>query len=203
MSRGRDGDFSRDQGAPDARSVGYGAQQPSQRVGNADVERGPFRDGVTDTEAFESKIDEACRSRLGIALQIRQADQWCFIEVSLPRIDQSIKMRSRQTVRPDRGGKRLDDDVTADRAVLECRGNALAPPLKPNLAEHRLADRFTHPGNLVIERVEREQCFASPSRSEQCGLEAVTIVTANQSSDSRKTTGVGGTAFPFRRFPVN
>ena len=91
----------------------------------------------------------------------------------------------------------------ADRASLESGRDALPPPLQPNLAEHRFAYRFAHPGNLVIERVKREQRLAASGRSEECSLKAVVVVTADERGDRRKAAKPKGTAFPFRRFPVN
>jgi len=167
------------------------------------VETGFFGQGVADTEGLEGQIDEPRRGRFGIFLQGIEAGQRLLDKVLLPRIDQPVKMSSRQTVCPDRSGQRFDDGVAAHRPALEGGGDILAPPLQSNLAEHRLADRFAHPGNLVVERVKREQRFASPGRGEYCGLEAVVVVTMNQSGDRGKAPRSGGTAFPFRRFPVN
>jgi hypothetical protein len=56
--------------------------------------------------------------------------------------------------------------VVADHTPLERGSNALAPPLQPNLAEHRLADGFADSSNLIVKRVERKQRFAALGRSE-------------------------------------
>jgi len=167
------------------------------------VERGFFGRSVSDAETLESKIDEPRRRPFGIILQGGEAGQRRLTEVVLPSVDQPIKMCSRQIVCPDRGGQWLDDDMSADRTALKSGGDAFTPPLQTDLPEHWLADRFAHPGHLVIKRVERKQRFAALGRGEQRCLEAVVVVAANQSGDSRKPAGPGGTAFPSRRFPAN
>src|SRR4029077_7522897 len=111
------------------------------------------------------------------------------------------EMGSSQSTCPNHGGQRFNDDVRANRSSFESGGDVLAPPLQPDLAKHRLADGFADSGDLIIERVEREQRFAATGRREQRGLVAVAVVTVHQRSNRRKATEPGGTAFPSRRFP--
>src|ERR1700730_8541832 len=49
----------------------------------------------------------------------------------------------------------------ADRTAFKGGGDIFAPPLEPDLAEHRLSDAFAHPCNLVVEGVKREQRLAT------------------------------------------
>jgi hypothetical protein len=53
--------------------------------------------------------------------------------------------------------------------------DGLAPPLQANLAQHRLAHGLAHLGDLVVERVEREQALARGRRREQPGEIAVVV----------------------------
>ena len=117
-----------------------------------------------------------------------------IIEIGLARLDQPIEMRASQRELADRTGQRLGDRVMADGAALERGGDIFAPPLQPDLAEHRLGDALAHPCNLVIEGVKREQRLAARGRGKQHRLIPVAVVAAHQRRDRRQAIRFSGTS---------
>ena len=103
----------------------------------------------------------------------------------------------------DRRGQRLDDRMTADSAAVESGGDVLAPPLQPDLAEHRLGDALAHPCNLVVEGVKREQRLATRGRCKQRRLKPVAVVAPHQRRDRRQAIRFSGTSLRDRRFSTD
>src|SRR3546814_2601191 len=62
--------------------------------------------------------------------------------------------------------------------------DAVAPPLQPNLAQHRLADHFPGFCDLKIERVNGKEGFATFRRREQRRQKAVRIVPRSEEHTS-------------------
>src|SRR6478736_589953 len=87
----------------------------------------------------------------------------------------------------------------ADRTAFKGGGDIFAPPLEPDLAEHRLSDAFAHPCNLVVEGVKREQRLATRGRGKQHRLIPVAVVAPHQRRDRRQAVRVSGTSLRDRR----
>ncbi len=112
-------------------------------------------------------------------------------------------MRPGQRELADRAGERLGDRVMADRPALKGGGDIFAPPLQPDLAEHRLRDALAHPCNLVVEGVKREQRLATRGRGKQRRLIPVAVVAPHQRRDRRQAIRINGTSLRDRRFSTD
>src|SRR2546423_11168809 len=91
----------------------------------------------------------------------------------------------------------------ADRAAFKGGGDIFAPPLQPDLAEHRLGDALAHPCNLVVEGVKREQRLATRGRGKQHRLKPVAVVALDQRRDGRQTIRLSGTSLRNRCFSTD
>src|SRR5260370_14204043 len=88
----------------------------------------------------------------------------------------------------------------ADRTAFKGGGDIFAPPLEPDLAEHRLSDAFAHPCNLVVEGVKREQRLATRGRGKQHRLIPFPVVAPRQRRNRRQAIRSSGTSLRNRCF---
>ena len=93
--------------------------------------------------------------------------------------DQPRQPLDRQAEIPDRPQQFGRDRIALDAAMaLACQ--EVGPPLQAHFPGQRLADLLTHPGNLDIEGIDRQQRAAFDRRHEQRGGVARKIMGAHQ-----------------------
>ncbi len=144
-----------------------------------DFARGGNRSRRGGPERLQREEQQRRRGALGIIDQRREIGGRRIGKVQLSRIDDPVEMRARQPARSDRRDERLYDLVPPGWRSGIGGVHDLAPPLQPDLPEHRLGHGFPHPRDLVIEGIERKQRLAAVGRREQRGLIAIAIVTAH------------------------
>src|SRR5207253_1665921 len=92
------------------------------------------------------------------------------------------------------------DEMVPWRLAGEDRGDDLAPPLQPDLTQHRLGYGLAHPRDLVIEGIKRQQRLAPFRRREQRRLKPVAVMAAEQRSQRQDAFNHLGTRTPLARF---
>lgn len=162
------------------------AQRADQRAGDRDRPCRAARACLGDSEDVGREQRKPPGRRLAIGLEGGEVGRRRGIEVARPGVDQRDEPLEGQAVPGGGSGHGRDDGMAAwpagNRAL-----QALAPPLQADLAEYRLADLLGDAGELVVERVKREQPLARLGRGEKRAEEAVGIALA----DDRRDLGEG------------
>ena len=143
-----------------------GGQQPGQRIADAERASGLERWLPGRTQCFDREQNETRRRTLGIGFERGKRRRRMTGQVFFTRVEQPVETRPRQAERTNGLGQGLDDLLAARLCPGINLGDRVAPPLQANAASKRLAHDLGNTGDLVIERIERKERFASLSRRE-------------------------------------
>jgi len=102
---------------------------------------------------------------VGVGFPLRNGCKWALGEIVLARIDQRVEQDLRQAMLVDDGGEGRCD-LMRSRVAGTNLGNRVPPPLQPYLPGNGLGHAFGRFGDLVIERVQREQMAAAKDNKE-------------------------------------
>ncbi len=120
--------------------------------------------------------DSQCaRGRLGIAQQGRKIGAGRIVEIGFARIDQIQQLRLGEVESAHGQSQFAGDGMPRGAVARLCQ--RVAPPLQPDRSHLHLAHALAYPGDLQIERMQRDQVALRMRRRDQDGQPALGIET--------------------------
>ena len=127
---------------------------------------------------------------VGVGFQFRLVRKRFFGQIGAPAIDQGLDQTFRQPGPADQFGQRIEHLVAGGPDVVGIgRGYRVPPPLKPHLAEKRLAHHLAGPGDFQIECENRAIVLPRRAGGEQRGQKPVPVVPADLPGAVAETCG--------------